>query len=144
MNQHSSNYTNIHSCLANVVVAFKELPDILEEMFGTKNIEEYQWGKIHQHVFKSVPFSEVPLLKNLWERRVPTPGNSRTLNVGILTHQTKSYKSIAGPVFRFITDLNRTIFSFDLGETDNIFSENYDNFLGKDKYIEYSQRNPFK
>ena len=66
------------------------------------------------------------------------------MNVGILTHQTKSYNSIAGPVFRFITDLNRTIFSFDLGQSDRPWSKYYDNFLGADRYFEYVAKNPLK
>lgn len=83
-------------------------------------------------------------MKNIWERNIPAGGNSRTLNVGITTHQVKSYSSIGGPVFRFITDLNRTIFSFDTGESASIFSEYYDNFVGKDLYVEYTRQNPLK
>lgn len=67
---------------------------------------KYEWGIIHQHTFKTVPWSEIPVLKKIWGREIPAAGNSRTVNVAILTHQTKSYNSIAGPVVRFITDLN--------------------------------------
>lgn len=107
-------------------------------------MKEYQWGKIHQHVFKAIPWSDVPLLGNIWTRYAPAGGNSRTVNVAILTHQTNSYNSIAGPVFRFITDLNRTEFSLDAGESDRVYSTFYDNFLGKDRYVEYKKENPLK
>ncbi len=66
------------------------------------------------------------------------------MNVAILTHQTKSYNSIAGPVFRFITDLNETYFSYDTGQSDRVTSKFYDNFLGKDMYVKYKKQNPLK
>lgn len=62
-----------------------------------------------------------------------------------MTHQSKGqnkYRSVAGPVFRFITDLNTTYWSLDLGNNDNIFSEYYDNFLGTDEYVPYTAENP--
>jgi len=54
-------------------------------------------------------------MKRIFGRSTPKGGNSRTLNVGIHTHQSKSYNAVGGPVIRFITDLNRTLFSMDLG-----------------------------
>lgn len=83
-------------------------------------------------MFKSVPWSDIPVLKNIWGREIPAGGNSRTVNVAILTHQTKSYNSIGGPVIRFITDLDETYYSIDTGESDRVTSKFYDNFLGKD------------
>lgn len=62
-----------------------------------------------------------------------------------MTHQSKGdnkYRSVAGPVFRFITDLNTTYWSLDLGNCDNIFKECYDNFLETDEYVPYTQENP--
>ncbi len=64
--------------------------------------------------------------------------------MAILTHQVKSYNAVGGPVFRFITDLNETYFSFDTGESDRVSSKFYDNFLGKDMYIKYTKHNPIK
>lgn len=101
-------------------------------MFGTLDHTKFEWGKIHQHVFKAVPWSDIPGLKNIWGREIPAGGNSRTVNVAILTHQTKSYNSIGGPVIRFITDLDETYYSIDTGESDRVTSKFYDNFLGKD------------
>ncbi len=62
-----------------------------------------------------------------------------------MTHQSKGenkYRSVAGPVFRFITDLNRTEWSLDIGNSANIFSDYYDNFLGADEYVVYTPENP--
>lgn len=138
------NQTQAHPCLANAAHVFKKLPSLLEEVFGTPKVEQWQWGTIHQHSYKSIPFTDLPVLKHIWGRKTPAGGNSRTVNVGITTYQTKSYESLGGPVFRFISDLNRTIFTFDTGNSANMFSPYYDNFVGKDEYIEYERHNPLK
>ena len=117
---------------------------MLEKLFNTPKVEEWKWGIIHQHSYKSIPFTDLPVLKNIWGRRTPAGGNSRTVNVGITTYQTKSYDSLGGPVFRFISDLNRTIFTLDTGISGNLFSPHYDNFVGKDEYVEYKRHNPLK
>jgi hypothetical protein len=57
-----------------------------------------------------VPFGEIPGLSKIWQRNFAAGGNSRTLNVAILTHQSKSYNSLGSPAFRFVTDLNTTYF----------------------------------
>lgn len=143
-NSESNNYTQLHPCLANAALSFKKLPKLLEDLFKTKDYKQFEWGKIHRHTWKSVPWSDIPVLKNIWGRQTPAGGNSRTLNVAILTHQTKSYDSIAGPIIRFITDLQETYYSIDTGESDRVASKFYDNFLGKDLYIKYSKHNPIK
>jgi hypothetical protein len=83
-------------------------------------------------------------LKHLYERASKGKGNGRTLNVGMLTHQTKSFNTIAGAVFRMISDIDKTIFTFDTGCSANIFSSFYDNFVQKEEYQEYTRRNPLK
>lgn len=124
-------------------MAFKKVGQHIRTVFGSEDVEDFRWGKIHRQVFKSVPWSEVPLLKYVWERSFEVGGNSRTPNVAIHTHQTNSYNSIGGPVVRMITDIDTTLFSMDLGNTDRVLSDYYDNFMGKDLYVEYTRRNPF-
>lgn len=82
-------------------------------------------------------------MNKIWSRDYERGGSSRTLNVAIHTHQSKSYNSLGSPVFRFITDLNRTLYSLETGESDRVLSPFYDNFLAKDKYVEYIPRNPY-
>lgn len=81
--------------------------------------------------------SDVPLLNKIWSRSYPTGGNSRTLNVGIMTHQSKGYHNVGNPVFRLVTDLNETYYTMDAGVSDRIFSPFYDNFVGKNNYVQY-------
>ena len=43
-----------------------------------------------------------------------------------------------------ITDINRTYYSIEVGQSDRLSSPFYDNFLDKDKYVEYVPANPFQ
>lgn len=64
--------------------------------------------------------------------------------MAIHVHQAEKYDSIVSPAYRFITDLNQTFFSIEVGNTDRIFSPFFDNFLDKNTYIEYIPRNPYQ
>lgn len=125
-----------------VALALRNLPAELKNVFSSTAHQDYKWGVIHNQYYKIVPFGEIPLLNKIWQRNFPVGGNSRTLSVAIQTHQSKTYNSIASPAFRFITDLNNTVFSLEVGQSDRILSPFYDNFVGKDKYVKYTPRNP--
>jgi acyl-homoserine lactone acylase PvdQ len=127
-----------------VALALKKLPNELKSVFESESHEDYKWGTIHNQYYKIVPWGELPLLNKIWQRNHPVGGNSRTLNVAIQTHQSKSYNSIASPAFRFISDINKTYYSLEVGESDRILSPFYDNFVGQNRYVEYIPRNPYE
>lgn len=140
---HTAKYPKYHSCEVSVALAIKNLPSQLKNVFGTEDHSRYLWGNIHQQQYKIVPYGEIPLLSKIWQRNFPVGGNSRTLNVAIQTHQSKSYNSIASPAFRFVTDINTTYFGLEMGESDRIHSPFYDNFAGSFRYVEYLPKNPY-
>mgnify|MGYP003390197113 CR=1 FL=1 len=76
-----------------------------------------------------VPWTEIPLLGDYLNRKIPADGNSRTLNVGIHSYQKKSFDTFGTAVFRLISDFNRTVYAVDLGVSDRMFSPYYDNLL---------------
>lgn len=137
-------YPKYHPCEVSVALALKNLPQELKNVFGSDDHSSYLWGTIHNQYFKIVPYSDIPGLSRIWQRNFPVGGNSRTLNVAIVTHQSKSYNSIASPAFRFLTDLNTTYFSLEAGQTDRILSPFYDNFINSNRYVQYIPRNPYK
>lgn len=104
-------YPKYHPCEVAVALAFRNLPSELNSVFGTSDHGQYKWGTIHYQDYKIVPYSDLPLIGKIWNRNFPKGGNSRTLSVSILTHQSKSYKSMATPNFRMVTDIDKTLFS---------------------------------
>ncbi len=65
-NQETNNYTQIHPCEAVIALAFKRIPEEAEKIFGTEDVTQYHWGKIHLATYKSIPFSDIPGLNKIW------------------------------------------------------------------------------
>lgn len=42
-----------------------------------------------------------------------------------------------------VTDIDRTYFSIEVGQSDRVTSSFYDNFVDTDRYVEYVPANPF-
>lgn len=116
-------------CIVNMITAFNSLEKTLYEWFGSLDESVWKWGTIHRRDYTMVPWTEIPLLGNYLNRKIPADGNSRTLNVGIHSYQKKSFDTFATAVFRIISDFNRTVYSVDLGVSDSMFSPYYDNLL---------------
>lgn len=134
-------------CIVNMLLAFNQLEASLKEWFGTLDNSQWKWGSIHKKTFTYVPWTEIPGVGSLFNRKIPAHGNSRTLNVGIHSYQKKSFETFATAIFRLVTDMNRTFYSVDLGVSDRVTSPFYDNFLddfNNGKYIEYIMYHPFR
>lgn len=128
-------YPDIHPCEAMFALTFKKVPEELKTLFGTDDIEEYHWSRIHEQHYNIIPYSEIPFVNKFMGRSYPAGGNSRTLNVAIFVHPYKDYHSGASPAYRLITDMNTTYFSLETGQTDRFLGPYYDHFMGKNKYV---------
>lgn len=128
LNEHNKGSPN-NPCIVNMLIAFNKLEASLYEWFGTLDNTQWKWGTIHKKLFTFVPWTEIPGISSIFSRRVPAHGNSRTLNVGIHSYQKKSFDCFGTATFRFVTDMNRTYYSADLGVSDRVTSPYYDNFL---------------
>jgi penicillin G amidase len=68
-------------CQAIVNAAFDRALDKLSRVHG-KDLARWRWGQAHQALSSHKPMSNVPLLRALFDVRVPTGGDSFTVNVG--------------------------------------------------------------
>ena len=127
-----------------LTLAFKKVPARLKEEFSSEKIEDYQWGKIHQVKYTIIPFSEVPLLNKILGRQYPSGGNSRTANVAIFAYPAKKYTAFATPAIKFMTDMDKTYYSIETGQSDRHSSPFFDQFMDKIVYHEYIPRNIYK
>jgi penicillin G amidase len=69
------------TCQAQAGVALTRALDELQQRFG-KDVRKWQWGAAHQARSEHRPFSRVKALAPFFELRVPTGGDSFTVNVG--------------------------------------------------------------
>ena len=52
--------------------------------------------------FLHIPFSEVPILREIFEKRTPGPGNANTINCGVPKYKARSFENYHGPNFRIV------------------------------------------
>ena len=48
---------------------------------GTDNLQQWQWGKVHNAMFFHQPFDSDPKLSSIFSRSAPSAGDKHTLNV---------------------------------------------------------------
>lgn len=113
---------------------------------ATKNLPNKQltWGGIHKAYFEEAGLGQVKYLGWIWNRKISTPGDSYTINVG--TYHFNNMIQIEGAGYRQIIDLNNmnnSKYIQALGQSDNVFSRHYDNqmLLWRDgKYLPMSSK----
>jgi penicillin amidase len=103
----------------------------------------WQWGKIHKAIFNEVGLGQSKLIGWLWNRSISTAGGNYTINVG--TYDPVNFSQIAGATYKQIidmSDLSNSYYIQPLGESENIFSSFYTNFMNmwsKGEYLKMTQ-----
>jgi penicillin amidase len=115
--------------------------DGLEKRFG-KNMSTWRWGKAHIARSAHRPFSSVPLLAKLFDIRVPTAGDSFTINVGHYDLRKKDdlFTVFEAPSLRALydlSDLDNSRFIQSTGQSGNVLSPLYRNFAQRWAHVEY-------
>lgn len=113
----------------------------LKERFGT-DMTRWRWGDAHQTKASHRPFSNVPVLRRLFEVNVPTPGDAFTVNVGRndLGHHEQPFANRHAASFRAIydlADLNRSQFMHSTGQSGHPLSQFYANFAPHWAAVQY-------
>jgi penicillin amidase len=71
----------VETCADRADAALAHALDELQQRFGA-DVSRWRWGDAHAARSEHRPFSRVPLLARLFELRVPTGGDTWTVNVG--------------------------------------------------------------
>jgi len=101
------------------------------------NAYQWQWGSKHKAFFKHRIFDQVPLLRNFANLEISTSGGDHTLNRGQTNFNNDASDSFLhrhGAGFRAIYDLSKlsqSRFITATGQSGNIFSTHYSNFIKK-------------
>ena len=102
----------------------------------------WRWGNAHYAHMKHVPFTYVPVLKDIFDRRVDGSGGPFTVNRGRvdLSDRRTPFAQTHAATFRAIYDLRDLDRSFYIqipGQSGNPLSPWYDNFAQRWGDIEY-------
>lgn len=95
----------------------------------------WTWGRAHQAVSVHRPFSQLPGLRHLFELRVPSDGDTYTVNAGRLSlaRREDPYRNQHAPSLRFLHDLAQpeaSRFMMHSGQSGWFFTPAYRNRLG--------------
>ena len=134
---------NVHTvpaegCEETARVALDRALDDLAGRMG-QNMANWQWEKIHHTQYPHRPFSEVDMLRRFFHRSIPNGGDRYTVNVapadtGDLYNQTHvpSYRQIVD-----LADFNRSLFMTTTGQSGNVLSPHYADFIERHRDVEY-------
>ena len=132
-------YKGKKHCMYNMARAMAEAYDFL----GTKvspNVNDWQWQNVHVNEYTHVPFSFSPF-KALFHREVPVGGNGNTVKVSKYSFKRfkaqESFKSVHTPNYKQVVQFaekpedQKTLMSFDGGQSGNVFAGHYFDFNRK-------------
>lgn len=115
--------------------------DGLEKQYGT-DMNAWRWGEVHYARSEHRPFSKVPALAKFFDIRVPTPGDTYTVNVGRfnLRDESEPFVSHHAASLRALYDLSNlenSRFIQSTGESGNPLSPLYRNFVERWAEVHY-------
>lgn len=107
-----------------------------------KNDEFKKWGELHYHNYPHEPFEKVDFLRMIFSRKISTGGTRNTVRVSKnkFSDEKSPFVSTHSANLKFICDLNditRPYFLIDVGNSGNILSKFYDNFVEKNEMNDF-------
>ncbi|MBM3516787.1 MAG: penicillin acylase family protein [Alphaproteobacteria bacterium] len=131
----------VEPCGDRIAQALTHALDDLADRHG-KDLDDWQWGEEHPAVSEHRPFSRVPLLRQLFEIRLPAPGGEYTVNRGgfNIADGDSPFAMVHGASLRAIydlADLERSLFMHSTGQSGHVLSPLYRNFAKRWRDVAY-------
>lgn len=113
----------------------------LQQRYGDDRAQ-WRWGDAHFALSEHRPFGRQPQLARLFDIRVPTPGDTYTVDVGrnTLTNEHAPFASRHAASLRAIydlADLDKSVYIHSTGQSGNLLSPLYRNFAERWSRVEY-------
>jgi penicillin G amidase len=104
--------------------------------------KQWRWGEAHFALSEHRPFGRQPQLARIFDIRVPSPGDTYTIDVGrnTLTKESAPFASRHAASLRAIydlSDLDRSVYIHSTGQSGNVLSPLYKNFADRWARVEY-------
>jgi len=128
-------------CAALIARALDQALTDLERRYGA-DAANWKWDEAHAAVGEHRPFSRVKLLQPLFEVRVPTPGDTYSVNVGRHDNRNEAepfanrHAAALRAIYDF-ADLDRSLWMHSTGQSGNRLSPFYGNLAKRWAKVEY-------
>lgn len=127
---------SLAKCAELASVSFYITTQQLAQEMGS-DVNEWQWGKVHQSVGAHRIFDKVAPLNRFFNLYAPVGGGKTTINVGShsssdATDLNKVFRNTHGPSLRHLfdlSDLEKSRYIHSSGQSGNVFSPYYDDYL---------------
>jgi penicillin amidase len=114
----------------------------LRKRYGS-DAARWRWGEAHEALHEHRPFGRQPLLAKIFDIRVPSPGDTFTVDVGRnnMNDEARPFANRHAPSLRAIYDLSdpeKSLYIHSGGQSGNILSPHYEDFTEawvKNEYI---------
>jgi penicillin amidase len=129
------------SCEDRIAAALVAALDTLADRRGG-DLPGWRWGDEHYADMRNRVFDTVPVLRNLFNIRIPASGGNDTINRSgsNIANNRAPFAARTGPGYRAIYDLSdlaRSRFIQATGQSGNPFSANYDDMVTRWRDVEY-------
>lgn len=136
------------ACAAQATAALGRALDRLQAAYGA-DVSNWTWGRAHPALSAHKPFGNVPLLARVFDVRVPTGGDTFTVNVGqywatgdatpFANRQAASLRAVYD-----LSDLENSRFIYQTGQSGLVFSSRYRDMRDSWAAVQYRplQMNP--
>ncbi|HEV2676894.1 MAG TPA: penicillin acylase family protein [Aliidongia sp.] len=126
-------WCGLGGCAAALQTSLKDALDELTQAYGT-DMAGWRWGTAHPALFAHPIFHRLPVLRQIFDRRVPADGSADTVEAGAFNFSNPDgpYTDIHGPALRAIydlSDLDNSVFLTALGQSAHVLSAHYADLL---------------
>lgn len=106
----------------------------LLKMTGDSSMDNWKWGELHAMVYKHTPFSNINVLRSVFERRIANGGSPDTINVASYRYdRSGQFTQDFGAGFRQVMALGDKdemhFYMNSTGQSGNIASTHYDDMV---------------
>ncbi len=137
----TSETEGVETCDGLIAEALERALADLDDRFGASP-ERWRWGDAHYALSSHRPFGRIPVLRRLFDIRLPAPGGEYTINRGghSIKNDRAPFAEVHGPSLRAIytlDDLERSLFIYSTGQSGNVLAANYGNLAERWRNGEY-------
>ncbi len=115
-------------CASRIRLALSDALQELRAVYGG-DMGRWRWGTAHHAVFVSLPFGDIPVLKDVFNREIEASGGAFTLRRGDFRFSAeRPYAAVHGSGYRAIYDLSHldnSLYVITTGESGNVYSPYY-------------------
>ena len=115
-------------CASRIRLALDDALKELSAAYGS-DMNRWRWGTAHHAVFTSLPFGDIPVLKDIFNREIEASGGAFTIRRGDFRFsEERPYAAVHGSGYRAIYDLghlDNSLYVITTGESGNVYSRYY-------------------